>query len=818
MFKSYLAIAFKHLVKQKLHSAINVVGLSIGLACFILIALFVQHELSYDRHFANADRIYRISRDFFSTANSSEARLATIAPQAAALLAEDFPEIETVARIRCCGSSVATNNGEVFRESGFAEADNQVFEIFDFEWLQGQPTTALAEPYTIVLTRSAALRYFGRTEAVGETLLLENRWPITVTGVIEDLPDRTHLNFTMLSSLLTTAAVYGEGRLNNWSFNQYHTYVRLAEGTDTGRIESQSGEFFERHFAQGSSEFTGLVSMALTDIHLRSSNEGEMGTPGSIATVYTFAAIAVFILLIACISFMNLATARSTQRAKEIGVRKAMGAERGQVVWQFLFESVLMVLVAVLLAATFVELALPAFASFLEMDLLFDYLGDPRVAIALVALTLGIGLAAGSYPAFYLSAFSPDRVLKGDLSRGDGAVAFRRVLVALQFSISIALLIATAVVYQQMQFARNVELGYNKDQIVVVSAPTAGFGASWETLKREWLAYPQITNVTASLMAPFQNNTNAMAVRAEGRDSAGGGVPFLWVDYDFFETYGIEPIAGRTFSEDFGSDRLVVGAQAEQTRGAYVINEHAARQYGWTPEEAVGKWLELVPGRNRGPVVGVVEDVYLESVHNAIKPMVYLIPPAAENIVSVIGYVPLLEASLRITGRDLENTLAFIDAAWSALVPGQPISRRFLNQDFEALYRSEQRQSQMFTLFSALAIFIACFGLFGLASFATEQRTKEIGIRKVVGGTALDIVRLFTGEIGRLVLIANVVAWPVAYVLMRRWLENFAYRIDMNVLSFAGSGLLALVVALLTVGAIAARAAATKPIHSLRYE
>jgi putative ABC transport system permease protein len=369
-----------------------------------------------------------------------------------------------------------------------------------------------------------------------------------------------------------------------------------------------------------------------------------------------------------------------------------------------------------------------------------------------------------------------------------------------------------------MQFARNVELGYNKDQIVVVSAPTAGFGASWETLKREWLAHPEITNVTASLMAPFRNNTNAMAVRAEGRDSAGGGVPFLWVDYDFFETYGIEPIAGRTFSEDFGSDRLVVGAQAEQTRGAYVLNEYAARQYGWTPEEAVGKWLELVPGRNRGPVVGVVEDVYLESVHNAIKPMVYLIPPAAENIVSVIGYVPLLEASLRITGRDLENTLAFIDATWSALVPGQPISRRFLNQDFEALYRSEQRQSQMFALFSALAIFIACFGLFGLASFATEQRTKEIGIRKVVGGTALDIVRLFTGEIGRLVLIANVVAWPVAYVLMRRWLENFAYRIDMNVLSFVGSGLLALVVALLTVGTIAARAAATKPIHSLRYE
>jgi putative ABC transport system permease protein len=469
---------------------------------------------------------------------------------------------------------------------------------------------------------------------------------------------------------------------------------------------------------QGSSAWTQFTATALTDIHLRSNRENEMRVPGSITSVYTFSVIAVFILLIACINFMNLATARSAQRAKEIGVRKVAGAGRNQVISQFLAESVLLAAIALVLALTLVELALPAFNAFLEIEAAFDYVDNPRVALAIVLLPLATGLAAGSYPAFYLSAFEPAHVLKGDMTRGGGAAVFRKILVVLQFSISIALLIATAVVYQQMQFARNVELGYDKDRIVVVNGSSrSGLGEQWETLKREWLAHPDITHVTASMLTPSMQNTLSIGIAAEGRDPKGGGIPFLWIDYDFFETYGIELVAGRTFSEEFGSDRMTAPqGQNGRSGGAYVISELAARRFGWTQEEAVGKSLELTPRAwTRGPIVGVVKDIYFESVRSRIEPIVYMIPPDAADL----GYTPLLRASLRVRGRDLANTLAHIDTKWAELVPDQPISRHFLDQDFEALYRSEQRQAQMFTFFSALAIFVACLGLFGLAAFTT---------------------------------------------------------------------------------------------------
>jgi putative ABC transport system permease protein len=814
MLRSYLVIAFKHLTTQKLYSAINIVGLAVGLACFILIALFVRHELSYDEHFANADRIHRVSRDFFGP-RAAATSLATIAAPAAPLLEQDFPEIERAARLSVspAGIGMTGPDDELNYQEGIAEADNALFEIFDFEWLAGDPATALAEPFTLVLTQSVARRYFGDEDPLGRTLLVEGRTPFEVTGVIADLGDATHLDFALLSSFATTAAM-DLGALSNWNFNRFHTYVLLEEGADIADVERQSGEFFERHFEEGSSAYTGFSTTPLSDIHLRSNREQEMRPPGSIAIVYTFSAIAAFVLLIACINFVNLATARSSQRAKEIGVRKAAGASYGQIVAQFLAESVLLAFVAVLLAVTLVELVLPRFNAFLGQALEFEYLSDLRVTGALVGLSVAIGLAAGAYPAFYLSAFDPARVLKGDVTRGTGAAVFRKTLVVVQFSISIALLIGTAVVSQQMQFARNIELGYEKDQIVVMRGSlTRGLGDRWETLKREWLANPEIMHVTASNLTPGMQNSNAIGIRAEGGDPAGRGIPFLWVDYGFFETYQIDLVAGRTFSEEFGVDRLAAGPTENGTAGAYVINELAAREFGWTAEEAIGKWLELGPGQNRGPVVGVVENVYFESVHSAIAPTVYMIPPNAD-----MGYAPLPLASLRVSGRDLGSTLAYIDEKWSELVPDQPISRRFLDQDFAALYEGERRQGRMFTAFSALAILIACLGLLGLASFATEQRTKEIGVRKVVGGTVLDIVRLFTGEFSRLVLLANLVAWPAAYFLMERWLANFAYRIDMSVLVFAGSALFAFVVALLTVGLVSARAASVNPVYSLRYE
>jgi putative ABC transport system permease protein len=819
MLKSYFLVALKHLAKQKLYTLINVIGLAVGLACFILIGLFVQHETSYDRQFANGDRIYRVSRDFLDTDVSKSAYLATAAGPIAPLLKEDFPGVEKVARmsLSCCTGTLRRPDGAVFFENDLATADPELLEIFDFEWLRGDPRNALERPMSIVLTASLARKYFGDDEPLGQTLIYEGQWPFEVTGVIADLGSATHFRFSALTSLSSTLTLFGPQFLENWGANMYYTYVSLAPGATAEPIRAGSGAFFEKRFAEGSSKYTRLEATALRDIHLRSRKENEMRPPGSAATVQTFVAVAVFILLLACINFMNLATARATQRAKEIGVRKAVGAERAQVIAQFLTESVLVAAMALVLALALVELVLPAFNALLGQSLEMRYLDDPGSLALLAGVTLVTGLLAGSYPAFYLAAFEPGKVLKGDVTRGGGAAMFRKCLVVLQFAISIALLIATAIVYEQTQFARNIDLGFDKDRVVIVGGSgRVGVGPQWEVLKQQWLANPEITQVTASALVPGMENTGAMPVRVEGHESdAVAGITALFIDEDFFETYGIGIVAGRALDESFADRALVRTVPGGPRPGSFVINESAAARWGWTPQEAVGKWLEVtLGGGQRGLIVGVVKDVYFESLRNVIEPAIYSLPP--DGLPSPFAF--LTYASLRVSGRDLPATLDYIDATWARFLPEQPVSRHFLDEDFEALYRSETRQAQMFTFFSALAVVIACMGLFGLASFTTERRTKEIGIRKTIGGSVTDIVLLISGEFGKLVLVANLVAWPVAYFLMQRWLASFAYRIDMSVWVFVASALVAFVIACVTVGSVAARAASMKPVSSLRYE
>jgi putative ABC transport system permease protein len=806
MLKNYILVALHHLLKQKLYTLINVVGLAVGLACFILISLFVRHELAYDQHWANADRIYRVERDFLDTDVSKAAYLASMPPVGAAQLKEEFPDIEQTARILNFGSTVRADDGSLHFERYAVQADNSLFEIFDFDWLRGDPRTALAEPRSVVLTRSLAQKYFGTVDPLGQTLTLEGVGPHKVTGVIEDVQDDTHLRFSMLSSL--------PPQPDTWSFNAFYTYVQLRPGASPDKLRRGSDGFFERRFQQGSSKFTRFDVVPVRDIHLYSHKEAELSPPGSAAAVRTFAAIAVFILLLACINFMNLATARATQRAKEIGVRKVVGAERGQIVAQFLAESVLVAGVALVGALALVELALPAFNAFLQTSIELHYLDSPGAVTALVALTLVTGLLAGSYPAFYLAAFEPGKVLKGDATRGGGAAAFRRGLVVAQFAISIGLLIATGVVYEQTQFARHVDLGFDKDRIVIAeSTSLAGLGKQWEALKREWLANPDITAVTASQYVPGQENTDALGFIAEGAGpETGAGITELYVDYGFFETYGIEVLAGRTFAEQYGTDRANFSRAAPRA-GTYVIGERLASRWGWTPQEAVGKWLQVADSpQTRGPIVGVVKDLHFESIRSEIEPTVYLIAPEG------MPFETLRAASIKVSGRNLAATLDYIDKAWAQFNPDQTVRRRFLDDDFEALYGAERREAQMLSLFAALAIGIACLGLFGLASFTTERRTKEIGIRKTIGGGVADIVLMFCAEFGRLVLAANLVAWPVAYIAMQRWLSTFAYRGDLSPWIFVASALAALAIACVTVGAVAARAASTKPARALRYE
>jgi putative ABC transport system permease protein len=819
VLRSYIAVAVRHLLSQRLYSAINIGGLAIGLTCFILIALFVQHELSFDRQQTDADRIYRVSRDFFPGGESNlDLKLASIAPRVASLMREDFPEIERSARM--FREDVALQRGDVTSSPRTYWVDNELFEIFELDWLRGEPATALAEPNTIVLTESVAQRFFGAADPIGETLTYGDQEPLRVTGVIRDLGDATHLRFDALGPLATIAASQPPEFLEIWGNNAFHTYLKLRPGADAARIAAESGAFFERHFQQGGSKFTGFSLTALTDIHLRSNREGEMAQPGSAATVYSFSAIALFVLLIACINFMNLATARSLQRAKEVGVRKAIGADRRQIVTQFLGESVIAVAIAAVLAVALVEVLLPAFRTFVAADLRFEYLHDPRVASALVALAVIVGLVAGSYPAFFLSAFDPARVLKGDVTRGRAAGVFRHVLVIMQFSISIGLLIATAVVYAQVRFANALEPGYTKEGVIVLTgSQRGGLGDQWQALKQELLAHPEVTEVTASMATPAgEAVTSATRLRVEGETAERVGAPIVPVDFRYFETYEIGVLEGRTFSEEFGTDRPVPPSDDNpRSAGTFVLSELAARELGWSPGEALGKQLEIST-RNRfqqsvrGPVVGVVADVHAESLRSAIKPAIYTIPPADFFRRAVRN------ASIKVTGRDLAGTLAFIDATWAKFNPDQPLNRHFVDADFAAQYQAETREAQMLAMFSLLAIFVACLGLVGLASFTTERRTKEIGIRKVLGSSVLDVVVLLGSEFGKLVLAANLVAWPVAYFLMQRWLSGFAYRIDMPLWVYLASALAAFAIAWLTVGVIAARAASAKPLHALRYE
>jgi putative ABC transport system permease protein len=812
VLKSYLTIAVRQLLAQKLYTAINVAGLALGLACTMLIALFVRHELSYERQYADSDRIVRISED---VALDRPIHTAGSSPAIAPLLSDFFPGVERAARLLSCydagGGALITIGERQFVEPRLMVAESGLFEIFDLDWLRGDSRSALASPSTVVLTESAARRYFGHADALGKTIeVFQMRVPHIVTGLVADLPDNTHLRFDLLLSMSALPAQALEG----WGGACFHTYARLAAGVDPADITSRSHEFFNQRFQNGSGQLRGFTAVPIRDIHLRSTREGELKNPGSIATVYALAAIAAFLLLIACINFVNLATARATQRAKEVGLRKAVGGTRSQLVRQFIGESLVLTLVAVGVAIVLVVAALGPFAAFVERDIGYAELTGSDVVAAVVAIALLVAIGAGSYPALLLSSFKPARALRGQMVRGATAAMFRKGLVVLQFSISIALIVATLVIVEQRRFAETMDLGYETEQIVVLTgSQDAALGPQWESMKRQLESVPGVVAVTASNVVPGTRTGTQTQVRHIDDDNGFGGfvAQLMLVDFGFLETYEIDVLAGRSLSEARG-DREIGQQPGEPAQSAtsFVINRLAAERLGWTSDEAIGRLLN-VSGR-RGIVIGVVEDAYLESVRDPLVPVLYLVPPADRAAAQI------REASIRVTGADLERTLASIDEVWRALGPPAPVQRRFLDDDFEALYRGERRQAQLLTTFSVLAVAIACLGLYGLVSYSTTRRTKEIGIRKTLGASVPEIVRLFATEFGVLVLVANVIAWPVAYFAMQRWLSGFAYRIELGPLVFVASAVLALVVAMLTVVLVATGAARAKPVTTLRFE
>ncbi|RIV17255.1 ABC transporter permease [Fibrisoma montanum] len=804
MLRNYILIALRNLRKHKTFSAINIVGVAVGLACFLLIALYVNDELSYDRYNANADRAYRVTRTFLSSDGVPSLRLAQVAPPFGPLIKQDFPEAEQVARTIETGGLIRYGENRFDEQDVyFAEAD--LFKILSFDLVSGNPDKALENPFSILFSRPMAEKYFGRENPVGKTVRYNNQYDLTVTGVFEPLPPQAHFhpNFLVSFTTLNDPRIYGaEGLRTNWSNNSFNTYVLLASPAAAQRMEKAFGPFQDKHVpSDGStkaSKWSQLTLQKVTDIHLYSHTDSEIEPTSDIKNVYLFSAIGLFILLIACINYMNLATARSAGRAKEVGMRKVVGALRNQLVGQFLSESILLVLFALLFAIVLVVICLPSLNDFTGKQLSFGQLIDPVFLGTLISITLITGLVAGSYPAFFLTSFRPIGVLKGQVASAMRNGKLRQVLVVTQFAIAIALIIATAVVYNQMSYIQNYRLGYQKDQIVLLS-DVGDSTTNYETLKQALKSTGLVREVGRSSRIPsgrLLDSWEASAMKGDSMAPVNINLRGLQIDEDFITAYQIGMAAGRNFSRSFSTDTSMI-----------VLNETAVRLLGWTPQQAVGKRFRY--GSRDGQIIGVTKDFHFESLHQNMSAIAMVMAPDRLNWLSMhIGG----------GGRNVEAGLKHIESVWKKYFPERPFDYQFLDERFDRLYAREQTQQTLFTIFAGVAILISCLGLFGLSMFMAEQRTKEIGIRKVLGATELSLVTLFSKDFLKLVLIALVIASPIAWYAMYNWLNGFAYRTDIHWWVFLLAGGLTVFIALLTVSFQSIKAALMNPVKSLRTE
>ncbi len=793
MFKNYFKIALRNLWKHRVFSFIIILGLSVGMTACFLIYLYVSFETSYDDFNSKADRIYRVVTDI-KTPSDMLHWSSTSGPMAINMR-NDFPEVESAIRISY--QSFLVKKGDIkFQEKNTIMADSTLFNIFDFPLIYGDKKTALKEPMSIVLSQTAAKKYFGDENPVGKQVLLTGAAiNSTITGVMKDIPENSQIKADMIVSMSSQKQVNGYSLDSGWSSFNLTSYILLKQGTNPATLAAKFPKFLDFHTGKqlkdAQMSFT-LFLEPLREVYLRSTRDDSAS--GNIYNVYIFSIIAIFILLIACINFINLTTARSAERAKEVGIRKVAGAERTQLMRQFIGESILLCMIAFVITVILSIILIPLFNQLAGKTISTGFFQHPSNVLLLFLTALGIGCIAGIYPALVLSSYKPIVVLKGRFATGVKGILLRQVLVVLQFTISIALIISTIVVYNQMKYMRNQQLGFDKDHLMIID--TNG-DSNKDAFKQSLSTVPGVLSTSYCSSVPGNGNSTAYSkVQNKNGDMQTASLDVYFVDFDYLSQYKMQVIAGRGFSKQFGTD----------TTQAMVINESTAKLLGYTsPQQAIGRNFDQW-GR-QGKIIGVIKDFHYQSLQQPIRPLTMRIEPGGYQFISI-----------KVASTNLPSTIKSIETNWNKIIPNRPFDYTFLDESFDKQYRAEDRFGNLFLNFAILAIFISCLGLLGLASYSTIQRTKEIGVRKVMGASVSNIVNLLSKDFLKLVLIAFLIATPIAAIGMYKWLQGFAYRMNLSVWTFLLAGIMATLIAFITVSYQAIKAAIANPVKSLRTE
>ncbi len=795
MLKNYVKSAFRNIKRHKGYSFINIFGLAVGMTVCLLILMYVVHEISYDNFHGKKDRIYRVISDWGE--EGSKMKFAGTMPAVAPALNSEIPEVEVAARVRFNNEMIVLNSeNEKVKESGIFHADPEVFDIFDWELLAGDKASVLVDPFSIVISRKIAKKYFGSEDPLGETLNIDGHL-YKITGVIRDLPANTHLHCEILVSYSTLLSLgqYPEQPWSSWGDDLI--YFVLKKNSRLEDVSAKLNDLLSQNTGKWFTNKMVLSLQRLKDIHWDSESRGDIGEKGNILYVYLFLSAAILVLVIACFNFMNLSTARYLDRMKEIGVRKVVGADRKQLIKQFLVESLMVAAVSMVIGIALFAFLNSYLYSYMEVSFISGASYFPYLLGIVVLMIIIVGLVAGSYPAWFMSRFHPAEVLHKNIKKGQHKRSFRNVMVVLQFAISIILIIGSITIYQQLDFMKNTDLGFEKEDVVLAYFPFTNPQAKekYDVLKSEFLKHQGVIAVTGVYTVPGINSQFNMSVRKEGSEPDDyHTIQALPVDFGFIQTMGLEIVAGRDFSEDYSLDN----------QESAILNEKAVKMFGF--EHPLGQKLQIVDNREV-TVIGIVKDFHVKSLHEEISPMMIYIDPK---------YFLLM--ATKIKGENSEATLAYLANVWKTVLAEPEFNYKFMRDAYFSFYDAEEKTGKLLSVFTGLALFISCLGLFGLASFVTNKKVKEIGIRKVLGATVRGITLLYSREFTKWVIISNIVAWPVGYYLINLWLKNFAYRITLTPLPFVLSGAAALSIALITVGSHVLKAATASPADSLRSE